>query len=370
MIIYKVGGAIRDQLLNRKVKDLDFVVVGSTAEEMLSLGYKQVGADFPVFLDKKGHEFALARTERKNGSGYHGFDVDCDDQITIEQDLSRRDLTINAMAQRVTQYTHHDVKKFKYCDQILDPYDGQYDLKNATLRHVSIAFADDPVRVLRIARFAARYQFTIDESTLMLIHRMATDNQFESLTSERVWSELSKGLMEPRPDLFIETLIRTNLVKVILHMTGPINLLRLRHSATLNMPLDIRLISCGFTSDNIKQLSGTKHIINIIKQFELFCQNNGGFFNCPLTTNLIIQLYQQFNILHAKSYKCITLLNLLKLKAIIDNDLLAYKASNLFIIDKIRKIKHDETLDMAKNEIGTHLWSQRYALLDGFISNK
>jgi tRNA nucleotidyltransferase (CCA-adding enzyme) len=197
MKTYLVGGAVRDQLLNIPSKDKDWVVVGSTPEHMLSLGYKQVGADFPVFLHPKNQqEYALARTERKQGHGYQGFDVQFNENVTLEDDLIRRDLTINAMAQSDD-------------GAISDPYNGQQDLKDKVLRHVSPAFSEDPLRVLRVARFAARFHhlgFTIAPETLTLMSNISQSGELEHLTPERVWVETERALQEKSPWVYFEVL--------------------------------------------------------------------------------------------------------------------------------------------------------------------
>lgn len=197
MKIYRVGGCVRDKLLNLPESDIDWVVTGATAKAMLELGYKSVGKDFPVYLhpDSK-QEYALARSERKTAPGYHGFEFDTDPTISIEQDLLRRDLTINAIAE------DEDGK-------LIDPYGGQSDLKAGVLRHVSEAFAEDPVRVLRIARFAARYHhlgFSLAAETAALIEQMGRSGELESLVAERVWSEMSRALDESHPQVFFQTL--------------------------------------------------------------------------------------------------------------------------------------------------------------------
>ena len=195
MQVFCVGGAVRDELLGFVVKDRDYVVVGSTPEEMESLGYKAVGKDFPVFLHPQTHEeYALARTERKTAKGYKGFQVHADPDVTLEQDLVRRDLTINAIAQ-------DDAGK------VFDPYRGMDDLKNKILRHVSPAFSEDPVRILRAARFAARFtDFSVAPETLALMCAMVENGEVDSLVPERVWQELAKGLMEARPSRMFEVL--------------------------------------------------------------------------------------------------------------------------------------------------------------------
>lgn len=196
MKIFLVGGAVRDELLQRPVKDRDYVVVGSTPAEMLALGYEKVGADFPVFLHPETkEEYALARTERKTGVGYNGFETTFDPSITLEDDLRRRDLTINAMAKDLET------------GEIVDPFNGLHDLQDGILRHVSPAFAEDPLRVLRVARFRARYNFRIARETVELMQKLVTSGEVDHLTPERVWVELEKGLSEPRPNLFIMTLM-------------------------------------------------------------------------------------------------------------------------------------------------------------------
>jgi len=192
--IYRVGGAVRDRLLGLNVQDHDWVVVGSTPEKMVAQGFQPVGKDFPVFLHPQTHEeYALARTERKTARGYLGFAVYAAPDVTLEQDLQRRDFTINAIAEDA------DGKLF-------DPYNGIADLRAGILRHVSKAFSEDPVRILRAARFAARFGFTIAPETLELMRDMVSDGEVDALVAERVWQELARGLMEKTPSRFFETL--------------------------------------------------------------------------------------------------------------------------------------------------------------------
>ena len=194
MKIYAVGGAVRDELLGLPVADRDYVVVGALPEQMVALGYKPVGKDFPVFLHPHSHEeYALARTERKTARGYHGFAFHTANDVTLEQDLARRDLTINAIAK-----DEHGA--------LIDPYNGAADLKARVLRHVSPAFAEDPVRILRLARFAARFGFAIADETMTLMRRMVSDGEADALVAERVWQELSRGLMEATPSRMFEAL--------------------------------------------------------------------------------------------------------------------------------------------------------------------
>ena len=197
MQIYLVGGAVRDELLGLPVSERDWVVVGATPEQLVELGYRPVGKDFPVFLHPETkEEYALARTERKTGRGYHGFSFHASPAVTLEEDLRRRDLTINAMARTAA-------------GELVDPYGGQRDLEERLLRHVSPAFREDPVRVLRVARFAARLQplgFKVAEETLTLMRGIGEDGEMDTLTPERVFMELRRALMEPAPEAFVSTM--------------------------------------------------------------------------------------------------------------------------------------------------------------------
>ena len=205
MQAYVVGGAVRDALLGLPVKDRDWVVVGSTPEEMLARGFRPVGRDFPVFLHPQtSEEYALARTERKSGHGYTGFICHASPEVTLEEDLLRRDLTINAIA-RAEDGT------------LIDPYGGQRDLAALVFRHVSPAFAEDPLRILRVARFAARFtEFTVAQETLALMRQMVAAGEVDHLVAERVWQELARGLMEVRPARMIRVLRECGALAVIL----------------------------------------------------------------------------------------------------------------------------------------------------------
>ncbi|MDE0490755.1 tRNA nucleotidyltransferase [Psychrobacter sp. A3] len=206
MQIYLVGGAVRDQLLGRPIKDKDYVVVGATVAQMLSAGFVQVGADFPVFLHPKTHEeYALARTERKQGVGYQGFSIHASIDVTLQEDLQRRDLTINAMAIEVTSLTDDT----PLTGEVLDYYGGLDDLANKTLRHVSPAFSEDPLRVLRTARFYGRYYdlgFTIAEETLALMRQLVHSGELAHLSSERIWQESSRAMMQLSPHVYWQQL--------------------------------------------------------------------------------------------------------------------------------------------------------------------
>ncbi len=187
MKVYEVGGAVRDELLGLPVKDRDFVVVGATPEQMVALGYRAVGRDFPVFLHPTTHEeYALARTERKTGRGYRGFQIFASPEVTLEDDLARRDLTINAMARAER-------------GDLIDPFNGAGDIQSRILRHIGPAFVEDPVRVLRVARFAARFGFDVAPETIILMREMVLEGEVDHLVAERVWQEFARGLMAEHP---------------------------------------------------------------------------------------------------------------------------------------------------------------------------
>lgn len=215
MKVYLVGGAVRDQLLGRQVKDQDFVVVGSTVDEMLAAGFCQVGADFPVFLHPKTkNEYALARTERKLGHGYQGFQVFASPEVTLQEDLQRRDLTVNAMAIEVKSLTDPS----PLTGRVIDYYGGLEDIKTKTLRHVSSAFSEDPLRVLRTARFYSRYfplGFNIAEETLELMTSLVDSGELTHLSRERIWQESSRALMQDSPQVYWQCLDDIGAIKAL-----------------------------------------------------------------------------------------------------------------------------------------------------------
>lgn len=258
MQVYAVGGAVRDALLGLAVQDRDWVVVGSTPEAMSALGFRPVGKDFPVFLHPQTHEeYALARTERKTTRGYKGFAVQAAPNVTLEEDLARRDLTVNAMA--VPEALAHQPPS-AWAGHVVDPFNGQGDLQAKLLRHVTVAFAEDPVRVLRLARFAARFaDFAVAPETLALMRQMVASGEVNHLVPERVWQELSKGLMSEQPSRMLEVLRDCGALAVLLPEldrlwgvpqsaehhpevdTGAHMLLVLNMSAQLNTPLSVRV---------------------------------------------------------------------------------------------------------------------------------
>ncbi len=252
MQVYLVGGAVRDRLLGRPVGDRDWVVVGSSPEAMQAAGFQPVGQDFPVFLHPQTHEeYALARTERKSGHGYHGFTFHPPPEVTLEEDLARRDLTINAIAQADD-------------GTLIDPWGGQADLQARVLRHVSPAFAEDPVRILRLARFAARFHdFSVAPGTLALMQQMVAHGEADHLVAERVWQELSRGLMEAQPSRMFEVLRQCGALQRLLPEvnrlwgvpqraqyhpevdTGVHLMMVLDMAARLNAPLPVRYACLG-----------------------------------------------------------------------------------------------------------------------------
>lgn len=256
MQIYRVGGAVRDALLGLPVQDVDWVVVGATPEELVAAGYLPVGKDFPVFLHPQTREeYALARTERKTARGYRGFAISAAPDVTLGQDLARRDLTINSIAQP---------QENTGAQGLIDPYSGQKDLQQRVLRHVTDAFREDPVRILRVARFAARFaDFSVAPETLQLMREMVADGEVDALVPERVWQELSRGLMADKPSRMVEVLRDCGALKVLLPEvdrlwgvpqradyhpevdTGVHLMMVLDMAAQLNAPLTVRYACLG-----------------------------------------------------------------------------------------------------------------------------
>ena len=215
---FLVGGAVRDMLMGLEPKDKDYVVVGSSVEEMLAAGFEKVGADFPVFLHPEtGEEYAMARREKKTGAGYLGFTSEFGVDVTLEEDLGRRDLTINSIAMQPMEDTEFFVEGDEGHFAVFDPYNGKDDLYNKVLRHTSNAFQEDPVRVLRLARFRARFgsDWTVAPETVALVSQMAKKGVLNELTAERVWKELSRALMEPHARLFFDTLLECDALHVL-----------------------------------------------------------------------------------------------------------------------------------------------------------
>lgn len=272
MQVYIVGGAVRDKLLNRAYTDKDFVVVGATPEQMVQAGFIQVGEDFPVFLHPKTkEEYALARTERKSGKGYKGFEVYASPEVTIEEDLLRRDLTINAMAIEVKGL----MDDTPISGAVIDPYNGQQNIKDRVLRHVSEAFSEDPLRVLRIARFYGRFydpsaaqNFIIAPETVNLIHTINDSGELKHLTAERVWQETSRALLQRSPKAYIDCLIEVGALPHIMPnlsqaLQNPFTkslvfkALQLAGQQNLNLAQRWAILMFGFAGDCTSQLSNS-----------------------------------------------------------------------------------------------------------------
>lgn len=283
MKTYLVGGAVRDILMGREPKDRDYVVVGASPEELIEKGFKPVGAEFPVFLHPETREeYALARTERKTGPGYNGFAVQFHPSITLEEDLGRRDLTINAIAMESNGCYH-------------DPYNGSQDIKDGILRHVNAeAFKEDPVRVLRIARFAARYQnFAVHHTTNALCQQMAEDGELNHLTQERVWKELEKGMMEDHPSRMFDILWSVNALEVILpevdelvnvfhnvlqfHTTDALTgtLWAMNHAADQKLALEVRfaILLHKLSADEVKAVCDRLKVPNECRELAIALRN-------------------------------------------------------------------------------------------------
>ena len=257
-----VGGAIRDMLLGLSVQDHDWVVVGSTPEDLVALGYLPVGKDFPVFLHPRTkEEYALARTERKTARGYQGFKVHAAPDVTLEQDLARRDLTINSIAARAsidwaTAPFDADL------EALIDPFCGERDIQTKVLRHVTDAFREDPVRILRVARFAARFpDFSVAPETMQLMKDMVTHGEADALVAERVWQELSRGLMQTKPSRMFDVLHECGALQKLLPEIkwGSDSHLILDFSAALNAPLAVRF-AC-LVNSSVKQLESDPNLM-------------------------------------------------------------------------------------------------------------
>jgi tRNA nucleotidyltransferase (CCA-adding enzyme) len=255
---YLVGGAVRDELLGLPVKERDYVVVGATPEQMVAKGFKPVGKDFPVFLHPKTHEeYALARTERKSGRGYKGFKVYASPEVTLEEDLKRRDLTINAMAKAED-------------GALIDPFGGRKDLLEArVLRHVSEAFAEDPVRILRVARFAARFGFPVHPETMELMRRMVHSGETDYLVSERVWQEFSKGLAEKHPEKMFGVLAGCGIQRKLL---PEIKDLPRQFSGTI--PVRFALLAWPLGESEVKALCERLRVPNEVRELALAASKN------------------------------------------------------------------------------------------------
>jgi tRNA nucleotidyltransferase (CCA-adding enzyme) len=282
---YVVGGAVRDGLLGLALQDKDYVVVGATPEEMERLGFKPVGKDFPVFLHPQTHEeYALARTERKSGRGYKGFNVHAAPDVTLEEDLRRRDLTINAMAKDPETGT------------LIDPFRGKEDLKKGILRHVSEAFAEDPVRLLRVARFAARFGFRVADETMALMRRMVQSGEADYLVPERAWQEFARGLGEPHPEKMFEVLEACGLADRLLDGVKPVlPVLSLTAKAKASVPVRFAVIAWPHKEGEVAEVCERLKVPNEVRELALLaCRNRLALRAAPqATAAAVLQLLKR-----------------------------------------------------------------------------
>jgi tRNA nucleotidyltransferase (CCA-adding enzyme) len=275
MKAYVVGGAVRDELLGLPLQDRDYVVVGATPEEMVAQGYRPVGKDFPVFLHPQTHEeYALARTERKSGRGYKGFTVHAAPDVTLEDDLRRRDLTINAMA------------KDAESGVLIDPFHGKEDLEKKILRHVSEAFAEDPVRILRVARFAARFAFEVHQDTMNLMREMVRSGEADYLVAERVWQELERGLAEPHPQKMFEVLDACGLTPKLFNGARPLpEILQRSAKARASVPVRFAVIAWPHKEAEVAAVCERLKVPNEVRELALTaCRNRVALRAAPQAT--------------------------------------------------------------------------------------
>jgi tRNA nucleotidyltransferase (CCA-adding enzyme) len=282
---YVVGGAVRDELLGLPLKDRDYVVVGATPEEMVRRGFKPVGKDFPVFLHPQTkEEYALARTERKSGRGYKGFTVHAAPDVTLEDDLRRRDLTINAMA------------KDPDSGMLIDPFRGKQDLEQKILRHVSEAFAEDPVRILRVARFAARFGFRVADETMALMKKMVRSGEADYLVPERVWQEFARGLAERHPDKMFEVLEACGLADKLLDGVKPVlPLLAVSAKANSTVPVRFAVIAWPHQEAEVEAVCARLKAPNEVRELALLaCRNRVALRAAPeATAAALLELFKR-----------------------------------------------------------------------------
>jgi tRNA nucleotidyltransferase (CCA-adding enzyme) len=282
---YVVGGAVRDELLGLPLKDKDYVVVGATPEEMVRRGFKPVGKDFPVFLHPQTkEEYALARTERKSGRGYKGFTVHAAPDVTLEDDLRRRDLTINAMA------------KDPDSGVLIDPFHGKQDLEKKILRHVSEAFAEDPVRILRVARFAARFGFRVARETVALMKEMVQSGEADYLVAERVWQEFERGLAEPHPEKMFEVLEACGLADKLLDGVKPVlPLLAVSAKTNSTVPVRFAVIAWPHQEAEVDAVCARLKAPNEVRELALLaCRNRVALRAAPeATAAALLELFKR-----------------------------------------------------------------------------
>lgn len=375
MKIYIVGGYVRDALLGLTPKDKDFVVVGATEKELQefgiqnSLNFKKVGADFPVYLDKYGNEWALARKERKVGKGYKGFECEFGNTVTLEEDLYRRDLTMNAMAMEICHVSPSCGIIGK--NKVIDPYGGQEDLKNGILRHVSDHFAEDPVRVLRVARFAARYGFDVAPETTALIQKLCNSGELDHLVPERIWAETEKALNEKHPHEFFRTLAHGN------NIAGDILFPRIYENMTMGKKLalsnatgvkhKLAVLFAFMPEQDIKHLLNKEVFPNKIGKFALNYNrllsilDRHGF-----TSRMVTHVFTEFDVYRNKSF----LEDALRVSANFASQTLTDDIANLcYLLDKTIVISYDDLPESKKQTLSGRsikkaIWEMRKEVID------
>ena len=357
MQIYLVGGAVRDELLELPVGDKDYVVVGATVDEMLKLRYRQVGKDFPVFLHPETHEeYALARKERKTAPGYTGFAFDASASVTLEEDLSRRDLTINAIAKS------EDGK-------IIDPYHGREDIKNKILRHVSPAFVEDPVRILRAARFAARFAylgFTVAKETTVLMQEMVKAGEVDALVSERVWKEWEKALQEKNPEVFFEVLESCGALRKLFPNFTERNREQLKRVSEKIEDLEVRFASLVFCLpvEAIKLLCNNYRVPNAFQELAVLVMQKHEVFLNALNLDSADDISKLFKEVDAfrrpeRFQKFLIVSSLLKSGFAVQVNIASVQLNDLFEVVRKVSVKDLDTQGLSNEAIGKCLEDER-----------
>lgn len=372
MQTYLVGGAVRDQLLNLPITERDWVVTGASVEDMLALGYKQVGKDFPVFIHpSSGDEYALARTERKTSKGHSGFIVHSSPKITLQEDLLRRDLTINAIAQDEN-------------GNLVDPYNGQQDLHNRLLRHVSPAFSEDPLRVLRVARFAARFNylgFTIDAGTLQLMQSISVSGELQTLSVERIWQETIRALESDNPDVYFLTLLHCGALQVLqpelAHELSKQNKQKLLTSLSKISSTDHRYVallalasyrSNSFSMELVHQVNKFLNVPRNLQQLSTLAIEN--FFECAelqkLTNEKIHALLKRLDV-YRRNDRCELILNSMQsIGMVLQRSIATTLEFFRWLLPQLESVKlsTQEMQQLNGTEIATKLDTLRYQTIE------
>ena len=354
MKIYLVGGAVRDDLLNIEVYENDWVVVGASEDELSSKGYKKIGKDFPVFLHPNTkEEYALARKERKSGTGHKGFEFKFDSTVSLEEDLLRRDLTINAIAKDIN-------------GELIDPYGGIEDIKNRILRKVSSSFEEDPLRVLRVARFASKLKFLgfkIEKETLELMTKISNSGEIETLSKERVWLETSKALSTKNPEVFFSVLDEVGCLNVIAGAIN-LNLKALEDAAKENQDTAIRWSTVISGNENLEEINMSFSSPKEFTDISRVCRNLNKFYEKEKSPDSLMDLMQQNDFIRKPD----RFLRAERASAYIHED----KAFGSKIWKDIHNLLSDIEVDTSLKEgklIAKKLHKDRFAALDKFLSD-